>query len=233
MGEGVRPGLGGLSTVAVGAGAGPGGLIRRCAGPLQRRPAGWASSRSSGRRPRSWTGSATRWRRTSSTQAPSTSPAATWMGPRSAAAPRKSCAWSLGRSGTSSTPSCGTSVSPGPGVPGVPRSVREAGPGFSPMSRAQVSRTVGGTGRREPEGEPSGPDASLGPDRSLLPHQLTASLMSSAGSSTCWRRTACPFRRPWGTQAPLVRAASPLRLVSPARKASRSSPLRGLCCPGL
>lgn len=93
-------------------------------GPFQRRPAGPGSSPSSGPRPRFWTGSATRWRRTSSTPAPSTSRAATWTARRSAAAPPRSCGWSSGLWGTSSTPSCGTSVSaplrpwaPGPRVP--------------------------------------------------------------------------------------------------------------------
>lgn len=80
----------------------------RCARPLQRRPAGLGSSRSSGRKPRSWTGSATRWRGTRWTRVPSTSPGVTWTGPHSAAAPPRSCVWSLGPWGTSSTPSCGT-----------------------------------------------------------------------------------------------------------------------------
>nr|XP_030700194.1 ETS-related transcription factor Elf-3 isoform X1 [Globicephala melas] len=87
---------------------------RRCPWRAQRRPAGWESSPSSGPRPRSWTGSATKWRSTSMTPAPLTSRAVTWTGLRSAAAPLRSCAWSSGPWGTSSTPSSGTSLPASP-----------------------------------------------------------------------------------------------------------------------
>lgn len=134
--------------------------------PLQRRPAGRGSSPSSGPKPRFWTGSATKWRSTNTTPAPSTSRAVTWTGPRSAAAPLRSCAWSSGPWGTSSMLSYGTSVSPGGAFP-----VREAGLGSRP-------RGSPGEGR----------GASLGPDPPS--YQLPAFLTSSAGSWNFWRRTA-------------------------------------------
>lgn len=79
--------------------------------PLQTSRSGSVSSRTSGPRCRCWSGSATMWRRTSMTPAPSTSPAATWTGMRSATAAGTRCASSLGPWGTSSMIACMRSVS--------------------------------------------------------------------------------------------------------------------------
>lgn len=154
---------------------------------FQRRRAGQGSSPSSGRRRRFWTGSATRWRRTNTTPVPSTSRDATWTGPPSATVPLRSYGWSLGLWETSSTPSFGTSVSPGQGSHGNP----ESDQGGWALGRTWSSWLEGTVS--EPRRHRRWPEVLSDPPPCL--RQPPALLMNSAGSSSCWRKMAWPSRR--------------------------------------